>query len=88
MVLNQVSQLSVSRNFVNDVRMSFLEGAESTAGVQKRKLSFNGDNEPCSKSSRNSYGKSVPVNVHAMLERKADLLEAQVIEYQRTWMRE
>jgi hypothetical protein len=66
-----------------------LEGVESTTfGTQKRQISSENDGEPPSKSIRNSYSSSVPKSVHGTLQRKVDSLEAEVLEYQTTWMRE
>ena len=65
-----------------------LEGADSNINTVKRRSSSDADNESSSKYHRNSHGKNVPASVHVMLERKAIALEAQVLEYQTTWMRE
>jgi hypothetical protein len=55
---------------------------------QKRKLSIDDKcSEPIAKSARNSYGRAVPTNIQAVLQRKVDSLEAQTLEYQTTWMR-
>ncbi len=53
-----------------------------------RKIVSDNDEEPPSKSIRNSYISSVPKRVHATLQRNVDSLEADVLEYQTTWMRE
>lgn len=39
------------------------------------------------KRSRPSYLSTLPVNVQATLQRRIDVLEGQVLEYQTTWMR-
>jgi hypothetical protein len=87
-VLNLLFQLSIFRVLCNHVRMFFLEGAESSLDIQKRKPSSDADNESSSKYHRGSYGKNVPTSVHVMLERKAAALEAQILEYQTSLMRE
>ncbi|CAF2109197.1 unnamed protein product [Rotaria magnacalcarata] len=64
----------------------FLEGAESTASSQKRKLLSDIDDKPFSKCSRNLDGKSAQTSVQSALQRKIDSLESQALEYQTTWM--
>ncbi len=71
----------------NDVLILFLEGAELTSDSQKRKLSADCGDEPPSKCGRTSYSKNVPTNVHAALQTKVNSLDAQLLEYQTTWMR-
>ncbi len=74
--------------FVQSCSYVFLEGAESSLGIQKRKPSSDADNESSSKYHRGSYGRNVPMSVHVMLERKTNALEAQILEYQTSWLRE
>ncbi|CAF2033812.1 unnamed protein product [Rotaria magnacalcarata] len=61
---------------------------ESDKFAQKRKVPLEDDcSESTTKCARNSY-KGVSGSVHDALQRKVDSLDAQLLEYQTSWMRE
>ncbi|CAF5094610.1 unnamed protein product, partial [Rotaria magnacalcarata] len=61
---------------------------ESDKFAQKRKVPLEDDcSESATKCARNSY-KGVSGSVHDALQRKVDSLDAQLLEYQTSWMRE
>ena len=67
---------------------SLLEQTRFYSDSQKRKLSIDDKcSESIAKCARNSYGRAVPANIQAVLQRKVDSLEAQTLEYQTIWMR-
>lgn len=64
------------------------EESRTSLGGIKRKSSFEKENsEEKNKQTRYLNGNSVPSNVQAALQRRIDTLEAQLLEYQTTWMR-
>ena len=65
----------------------FLESTDPTAGSQKRKTTDDGENDPPSRSSKIVYNRSASTKAQEILQRKIDSLEAQILEYQTTWMR-
>ncbi|CAF2103842.1 unnamed protein product [Rotaria magnacalcarata] len=62
---------------------------ESDKFAQKRKVSLEDDcSESATKCARNSYKKGISGSVHDALQLKVDSLEAQLLEYQTSWMRQ
>ncbi|CAF4108903.1 unnamed protein product, partial [Rotaria magnacalcarata] len=60
---------------------------ESDKFAQKRKVSLEDDcSESATKCARNSYKKGISGSVHDALQLKVDSLEAQLLEYQTSWM--
>ncbi|CAF4268937.1 unnamed protein product [Rotaria sp. Silwood2] len=79
----------------NDVHVSESAHTQSTItketksdkNISKRKLSSENElDESTAKRVRGSNGKTVSANLYAVLRRKVESLEAQVLEYQTTWM--
>ncbi|CAF4286723.1 unnamed protein product [Rotaria magnacalcarata] len=62
---------------------------ESDKFAQKRKVSLEDDcSESATKCARNSYKKGISGSVHDALQLKVDSLEAQLLEYQTSWMQQ
>lgn len=75
------------KDFSSD-SVTFLLGKDSSTKTSKRKDSFNEEEkETQMKKSRPSYLSTLPVNIQATFQRRIDVLEGQILEYQTTWMR-
>ncbi|CAF1484868.1 unnamed protein product [Adineta steineri] len=59
---------------------------ELIVGSQKRKSTIDNEFEPPPKVGKNLQHKNVSMNAQVLLQRKIDSLDAQVLEYQTTWM--